>query len=261
VGCERTAINKAEHRNGRARALGEGRSAHAASKSLARRASIGNRERGRTDENRQLDLPRQLARDASGQAISNLDAAAPGWDKGLETAVVLGDAERIKRELAVDPDLASRRDPRTGWTALHAVCASRWHLDPARAKGLLAVARLLLDAGADPNERQPYGETPVMFAARNGNVDAIKVLIDRKADVNAKETVRGTTALMWAAEQGHPAAVGMLIEHGADVGAVSNPELGQPFRTPKATKSLRGSNIRCPSSLDQRSRLRRAAMA
>ena len=59
----------------------------------------------------------------------------------------------------------------------------------------------LLKTGADPNERQPHGETPLMFAARNGNVAAIGVLLDHKADVNAKETLRGTTALMWAAEQ------------------------------------------------------------
>ena len=38
-----------------------------------------------------------------------------------------------------------------------------------------------------------------MVASRTGNVDAIKVLLDHGADVNAKETLRGTTALMWAA--------------------------------------------------------------
>jgi len=32
-----------------------------------------------------------------------------------------------------------------------------------------------------------------MLAARTGNVDAIKVLIDHKADLNAKEKLRGTT--------------------------------------------------------------------
>ena len=51
----------------------------------------------------------------------------------------------------------------------------------------------------------------------------MKVLLDRGADVNAKETLRGTTALMWAAAQGHPAAVQLLIERGADVNARSNP--------------------------------------
>ena len=43
-----------------------------------------------------------------------------------------------------------------------------------------------------------------MLAARNGNPDAIRVLIDGGAKVNARETLRGTTALMWAAEQKHP---------------------------------------------------------
>jgi hypothetical protein len=37
----------------------------------------------------------------------------------------------------------------SGWSALHLVCASRFHLDPARAPGLVEVARLLVDAGAE----------------------------------------------------------------------------------------------------------------
>jgi ankyrin repeat protein len=79
-------------------------------------------------------------------------AATPALARsGFAAAVVLGDAERVARDLRQDPGLATRHDPRTGWTALHGACASRWHqLEPARADGLLAVARALLDAGADP---------------------------------------------------------------------------------------------------------------
>ena len=62
-----------------------------------------------------------------------------------------------------------------------------------------------------------------MLASRTGNVDAMKVLLDRGADVNAKETLRGTTPLMWAADEAHPAAVQLLIQHGADIKARSNP--------------------------------------
>ena len=62
-----------------------------------------------------------------------------------------------------------------------------------------------------------------MLASRTGKVDAMKVLLDHGAEVNAKETLRGTTALMWAAGQGHPDAVQLLIERGADLGARSNP--------------------------------------
>ena len=88
--------------------------------------------------------------------------------------------------------------------------------------GNAAIVESLLKAGADPNEKLPNGETPLMMASRTGNVAAMTALLDRGADVNAKETLRGTTALMWAADQGHAAAVQLLIERGADMQARSN---------------------------------------
>ena len=63
---------------------------------------------------------------------------------GFPAAVVLGDATRVEAELARDPGAATRVDPGTGWTALHLACASRFHLDPARAPGLVAVVRHVL---------------------------------------------------------------------------------------------------------------------
>jgi ankyrin repeat protein len=90
-------------------------------------------------------------RDSSGKAVMMLAAAPELASYNFATAVILGDADRVRRDLARDPGLVSRPDERSGFTPLHAVCASRWHrLDPARADGLAAVARLLLDAGADP---------------------------------------------------------------------------------------------------------------
>jgi ankyrin repeat protein len=82
----------------------------------------------------------------------------------------------------------------------------------------------LLKAGADANERTPNGETPLMMAARNGSVAAVNVLLDHRADVSAKENLRGTTALMWAAEQGHAEAVKVLLQHGADANTASAPD-------------------------------------
>src|ERR1700728_1603572 len=78
-----------------------------------------------------------------------------------------------------------------------------------------------LKAGADVNQLGPEGETPLMLAARSGNLAAIRVLLDHHADVNAKDKLRGTTALMWATEQMHPAAMKLLVEHGASLSAQS----------------------------------------
>jgi ankyrin repeat protein len=61
------------------------------------------------------------------------------------------------------------------------------------------------------------------MAARTGAIDAMTVLLKGGADVNARETLRGTTALMWAAAQSHPAAVQLLVDGGADVAVRSSP--------------------------------------
>ena len=62
-----------------------------------------------------------------------------------------------------------------------------------------------------------------MLAARSGQVDAVRALLERGADVNASETARGTNALMQAADQGHAEVMKELIRHGAKVAAVSKP--------------------------------------
>lgn len=64
----------------------------------------------------------------------------------LFTAAAAGDLETVQRHLARDPQAVRRVDPVRGWTALTHVTYGR--LDDVNA---LATARLLLDAGADPN--------------------------------------------------------------------------------------------------------------
>ena len=150
----------------------------------------------------------------------------------LQTAVVLGDAQRVGIALTSNPGLVSRRDPRKGWTALHAVCASRWHVDPARAEGLYDVARLLLDAGADANGVSGDGRwAPLECALWSANADRrneqiVKLLLDRGATVKGGDLYAAGFAGSWC--------VRMLLDHVADVSDVGDGAemaLGAPIST------------------------------
>lgn len=147
----------------------------------------------------------------------------------LATAVVLGDVGPVERALEGDPGLVSRRDPRTGWTALHAVCASRWHLDPARAEGLHTVARLLLDAGADANGLSGDGRwAPLECAVTSANAErrneaVVRLLLDRGATVHDRDLYAAGFAGSWC--------VRMLLGHVADVGQLAEMALAAPIST------------------------------
>ena len=45
----------------------------------------------------------------------------------------------------------------------------------------------------------------------------MKLLLEKGADVESKDTDYGQTPLSWAAENGHEAVVKLLLEKGADV--------------------------------------------
>jgi ankyrin repeat protein len=74
--------------------------------------------------------------------------------------------------------------------------------------------KALLDEGVSASAEGPDGITPLMVAAETGSLDAMKMLIDRGADVNARNTY-GSTALMWSVTD--LKKVRLLLDHGADV--------------------------------------------
>jgi ankyrin repeat protein len=96
-------------------------------------------------------------------------------------------------------------------------------LQLATINGSASMIDRLLKAGADANEPlTTAGDTALMTAARTGKADALRVLVEAGANVNAKETWGGTTALMWAVSERHVEAAKLLIDAGADVNARSN---------------------------------------
>ena len=80
-------------------------------------------------------------------------------------------------------------------------------------------------AGANVNAANRYGVTPLFVAATNGNAPVIETLLKAKADANtatAPPTATsgaGEPALMAAARTGNVEAVKLLLDHGADVRA------------------------------------------
>lgn len=79
-------------------------------------------------------------------------------------------------------------------------------------KGHLALTDKLVKKGADVNKT---GWTPLHYAASNGHVEVIKLLLENHAYIDA-ESPNGSTPLMMASMYGNPQSVKLLLDEGAD---------------------------------------------
>ena len=82
----------------------------------------------------------------------------------------------------------------------------------ARSRDIAAV-RALLAKGADVNAKDKNGSTALMLVASRGHTDALRALLAAGANVNAKD-IGGGTALMGAVMYGHTAAAEALLAAG-----------------------------------------------
>jgi len=76
--------------------------------------------------------------------------------------------------------------------------------------------QLLIDLGADVNQRDKGGDSPLDEAAFRGNTEVLNLLLDHGADINASGEY-GSTPLHHAASRGEAEAAKLLIESGAEV--------------------------------------------
>lgn len=174
----------------------------------------------------------------------------------FHAALVLGDADRVTARLSEDPSLARQPGGPRGWEPLLYLCHTSLGHGVTDTGGLVAIARRLLELGADANERFPWlhhgvrrpvlwgatlvtgvlplselllraGANPndgvtLPLAAGTGNTAALDVLFANGADPNQPWATDGAATLyatlLWATD---PAGAYWLLAHGADPDPVS----------------------------------------
>jgi ankyrin repeat protein len=152
------------------------------------------------------------------------NARAPRWFFGNEQkrdytpllmAARFGDGATVELLLAngADPNLTGL----SAETPLINLIRSGHASEPEQLRGMKA----LLEHGADPNASTGNNFTPLMMAASDPEKDIVRLLIDHKADLNARTTDQGMTALNLITQRPKNsdflAIAKMLLDAGADV--------------------------------------------
>jgi ankyrin repeat protein len=105
------------------------------------------------------------------------------------------------------PDVLLRRN-RNGITPL--IMASSY--------GKLDIMQMLLEIGADINDKDKHGRTPLIWAAREGHYQAMeKILQFRKGETLEEVNCKGQTAFDEALQQRQVKAMALLMFYGASI--------------------------------------------
>jgi uncharacterized protein len=101
-------------------------------------------------------------------------------------------------------------DPMIRWRGSPAIREAAW-------KGHHRVLELLLDAGAPVEDAQRKSRSLLQEAAYGGNIEAVRLLIGRKADVHG--SAQGDAPLHLATYRGNTEVMAFLLDSGADPNA------------------------------------------
>jgi len=147
----------------------------------------------------------------------------------------LGVGERVRRMLEEDRSLASSYSE-DGYPALGLAIFFR---QP-------GIARLLIEQGADVDAaaKNPQAVAPLHAAAAVQDHETMRLLLDRRADPNARQQA-GFTAFHSAAGRGDIEMAKLLLAHGADVRATTDEgksavEIAEEHGKPEFAAWLRG---------------------
>ena len=147
------------------------------------------------------DRARQLVREATDERRDHAEALLAldpelGRER-LDAALVLGEAERVRAALAREPGLATQPLGERDWLPLLYPCHSAF-LGGERTDGLVACARALLDAGADPDsswKHPEFGDLGALYGAAGVAHEPrmTALLLDAGANPDDNESVYHST--------------------------------------------------------------------
>ena len=140
-------------------------------------------------------------------ARANPNTATASGETALMRCARTGSAVAVKSLLARKADV-NAKDNEQGQTALMWAVAQKHS----------AAAQALIDGGADIRARTKGGFTPVLFAARVGDVESAGILLSRGVNVN-EAGPDGMTPLVLASASGQEALAIFLLDKGADPNA------------------------------------------
>ncbi len=83
-------------------------------------------------------------------------------------------------------------------------------------EGNVAVVKKYLDAGTFKPNEVIFGWTPALSAAAKGQIDVVKLLAERGADLNYKHPITKMTAVAHATYDNNLPMLQVLLEKGAD---------------------------------------------
>jgi len=134
---------------------------------------------------------------------------APSASEEIKNVIQSGDLARLQALAAKTPGILQFKDDR-GQTLLHGAADA----------GQLAVARWLIEQGAEVDARTAQLSTPLMYAALAGKADMVRLLIAKGADLGARDGYQRTAFILVGRETGDADMAAILLGAGADINAV-----------------------------------------
>ncbi|HEY0428228.1 MAG TPA: ankyrin repeat domain-containing protein [Pyrinomonadaceae bacterium] len=154
------------------------------------------------------------------KAGASLDAVNSQGQTLLTVALRRNSVELVKK--LIDRGVPVNAKNKSGSTVLAEMFDSAYYPEIDDWKG--EIIKLLLKSGANPNTTNETNydcNSPLMYSAKYGQIDFVKLLLSYKADVNLK-CKSGDTALSllsWNNTPNYAELLNLLIEAGADVNA------------------------------------------